>query len=99
MNAPRKTHHTAAKRILRYVKDTLKFGLLFLVANNEGEAKIEEYSDSDWCGDRMDRRGTYGYLFKFNGALRNNQLLLYLHVKLSTLLAHLQHVKQFGLTM
>ena len=25
------------------------------------------YSDSDWCGDRVDRRSTSGYLFKFLG--------------------------------
>jgi len=68
MNYLRKYHLTAAKRILRYVKGTLKFGLKFLVANNEGEAELEGYSDSDWCGDGIDRRNTYGYLFKFNGA-------------------------------
>jgi len=50
------------------VKGTLKFGLLFLTANKEGEAELEGYSDSDWCGDRMDRRSTSSYLFKFNGA-------------------------------
>jgi len=34
-----------------------------------------------------------------HGALRSNQLLLYHHVWLSTLQVHLQHFKQFGLTM
>jgi len=67
MNDPRKSHLTAAKRILRYVKGTLKFGLLFPTANKEGEAELEGYFDSDWCGDRLDRKSTYGYLFKFNG--------------------------------
>jgi len=64
----RKSHLSAAKRILRYVKGTLKFGLLFPIASKEGKAKIEGYSDSDWCGDRMDRRSTSRYLFKFNDA-------------------------------
>jgi hypothetical protein len=68
MNDPRKSHLTAAKRILRYVKGTLKYGLLFPTANKEGEAELEGYSDSDWCGDRLDRKSTSGYLFKFNGA-------------------------------
>ena len=26
------------------------------------------YSDSDWCGDLIDRRSTSGYVFKFNDA-------------------------------
>lgn len=26
------------------------------------------YSDSDWCGDRVGRRSTYGYLFKLLGS-------------------------------
>jgi hypothetical protein len=68
MNDPRKSHLTTAKRIVSYVKGTLKFGLIFPAANNEGEAELEVYSNSDWCGDRMDRRSTYGYLFKINGA-------------------------------
>jgi len=104
MNDPRKSHLTAAKRILRYVKGTLKFGLLFPAGNKEGETELEGYSDSDWCGDRMDRRSTSSYLFKLNGAAiswctKKQPVTVYLHVKLSTLQTHLQHVKQFGLTM
>jgi len=41
---------------------------MFPTNSKEGEAKLEGYSNSDWCGDRMDRRSTYGYLFKFNDA-------------------------------
>jgi len=29
---------------------------------------IEAYSDSDWCGDKVDRRSTFGYLFLFLNA-------------------------------
>ena len=68
MNDPRKSHLTVAKRILRYVKGTLKLGMIFPSINNEGEAELEGYSNSDWCGDRMDRKSTFGYLFKSNGA-------------------------------
>jgi hypothetical protein len=35
MNDPKKSHLTAAKRILRYVKGTLKPGLIFPATNNE----------------------------------------------------------------
>jgi hypothetical protein len=68
MNDPKKSHLTAAKRILRYVKGTLKLGLLFPTTSKEGTTKLEGYSNSDWCGDKMDRRSTFGYLFKFNDA-------------------------------
>jgi len=66
MNDPRKSHLTTAKRILRYVKGTLKLGLLFPTASKEGKAKLVGYSYSEWCGDRMDRRSTSCHLFKFN---------------------------------
>jgi hypothetical protein len=104
MNDLRKSHLTAAKMILRYVKGTLKFGLLFPAANKEGEAELEGYFDSDWCGDKWIGKAplaTYSssMVLQSHGAQRNNQSLLYLHVKLSTLLLHLQHVKQSGLTM
>jgi len=29
---------------------------------------LEAWSDSDWCGDKVERKNTYGYLFKFLGA-------------------------------
>ena len=31
------------------------------------ESDLLSYSDSDWCGDRVDRRSISGYLFKFLG--------------------------------
>lgn len=49
MNDPMKSHLTAAKIIMRYVKGTLKFGLLLTIDSKEGKAKLEGYSDSDWC--------------------------------------------------
>ena len=66
MSKPKWSHYQAAVRILRYIKGTLKHGVLFPF---EGKTKSEllSYSDSDWCGDRVDRRSTSGYLFKFLG--------------------------------
>jgi hypothetical protein len=66
INDARKSYLTATKRILRYVKGTLKLGLMFPSSSKEGEAKLEGYFDLDWCGDRMDRISTSGYIFKFN---------------------------------
>lgn len=68
MHDPRKSHLIAAKRILRYIKGTIDFGLLFPYG---AQSKVNEhigYSDSDLCGDLTDKRSTSGYVFKFNDA-------------------------------
>src|ERR1051325_4775352 len=66
MSNPKWPHYQAAVRILRYIKGTLKYGVLF-PSERKSEPKLVGYSDSDWCGDRVDRRSTSGYLFKFLG--------------------------------
>jgi transposase InsO family protein len=66
MNSPKKSHMTAAKRILRYVKGTLKLGLLFPTGSNDDSVELKSYSDSDWGGDKTDRRSTSGYVMIFN---------------------------------
>jgi len=58
-------HFQAAKRILRYVKGTLDLGILYLYSQKNIEGKLFGYSDSDWCGDKDDRKSTVGYVFKF----------------------------------
>ena len=32
---------------------------------NEFEDYLEAWSDSDWCGDKVGRKSTYGYFFKY----------------------------------
>ncbi|KAK5786863.1 hypothetical protein PVK06_041509 [Gossypium arboreum] len=54
------THFKAAKRILRYVKGTLKFGVMF---KKEKELRLAGYSDSDWAGSVDDMKSTSGYFF------------------------------------
>jgi hypothetical protein len=67
MNSPRKSHLIAAKRILRYVKGTVNYGVLFPKHEAKSDVKLVGYSDSDWSGDRVDRRSTSGYVFLLNG--------------------------------
>ncbi|KAG8485549.1 hypothetical protein CXB51_018884 [Gossypium anomalum] len=50
-------HFRAAKRVLRYIKGTLKLGLLF---KKEKELKLVDYSDSDWAGCIDDMKSTSG---------------------------------------
>lgn len=51
------------KRILRYVKGTLNYSLVFKLPIKISNV-VEGYSDSDWAGDRVDRKSTSGYIFK-----------------------------------
>lgn len=56
---------SALKRVLRYVKHTLDYKLVYKCNNNI----LEGYCDADWGGDLTDRRSTTGYLFKFSDCL------------------------------
>ncbi|KAH9669584.1 hypothetical protein KPL70_021844 [Citrus sinensis] len=60
MENPKTTHFKAAKRILRYIKGTTNFGLLYSFSKNY---KLVGYSDSDWGGNVDDRKSTTGFVF------------------------------------
>ncbi|XP_027351227.1 uncharacterized protein LOC113862337 [Abrus precatorius] len=60
MEEPRACHLQGAKRILRYIKDTLTEGTF--CANNFN-IKLVGYTDSDWAGDIVTRKSTSGYTF------------------------------------
>eukprot|EP00794_Sanderia_malayensis_P007838 gene7838-biopygen6374 len=64
---PGKEHWTGVKRVLRYIKGTLEYGLEFN-ASNEEQCNLYGYSDADWAGDISTRKSTSGYLFRFAGA-------------------------------
>lgn len=69
MSNPRQSHLMAAKRVLRYLKGTQGYGVLFPHQEREGTGlQLVAYSDSDWCGDLLDRRSTMGYVFLICGA-------------------------------
>lgn len=50
----------AAKRILRYIKDTMNHGILY---THSEKSKLVGYSDNDYGGDLDDQKSTSGYLF------------------------------------
>ncbi|XP_073357797.1 uncharacterized protein [Aegilops tauschii subsp. strangulata] len=62
LHAPTTTHWTAAKRIVRYVKDTVNLGLTF---NKSSSTLVSAFSDSDWAGCLDDRRSTGGFAVFF----------------------------------
>ena len=57
MHSPRTIHLQAVKRILRYLKGTVDFGIWF----TKGPQCLTAWSDADWAGCPVDRRSTSGY--------------------------------------
>ncbi|KAK1678259.1 hypothetical protein QYE76_039107 [Lolium multiflorum] len=58
LHAPTTEHWTAVKRILRYVKDTVKLGITF---SRSSSTFLSAFSDADWAGSLDDRRSTGGF--------------------------------------
>jgi len=56
------SHWNAVKRIFKYLKETLDYGITY--RNNGSIPKLEEYSDFDYAADIDTRRSTSGYIFK-----------------------------------
>lgn len=63
MDRPRTSHLAAAKRILRYVKDTMAYGILLPSKCRENEKGLYGFTDADWGGDKTDRKSTAGSVF------------------------------------
>lgn len=59
---PNQSHWVAAKRVLRYLKGTVNFGLVY-----SGDSCVVGHSDADWAGDVDDRKSTSGYMFQIAG--------------------------------
>lgn len=57
MQHPRTEHFAAAKRILRYLKGNMDYGLTF----TNGNFLLLGFSDADWEGSIEDKRSTGGY--------------------------------------
>ena len=67
MEKPTVMHQNAAKRILRYIKGTLEFGLVY--TKNSDNNILSGFSDSDLSGHMDDRRSTGGIAFYLNESL------------------------------
>ncbi|KAK1670651.1 hypothetical protein QYE76_058810 [Lolium multiflorum] len=66
MHAPRDPHWAAVKRILRYIRGTMDFGLSLHAST---ATDIVAYSDADWAGCPDTRRSTSGYCVYFGPSL------------------------------
>ncbi|XP_074373621.1 secreted RxLR effector protein 161-like [Apium graveolens] len=67
MERPTVLHLNAMKRILRYVKGTLNYGLIY--KKGHGDYLLAGYSDSDLAGNVDDRKSTRGMAFYLNESL------------------------------
>ena len=65
MSNPKKPHLYVVKRILRYVKGTINFGILY---KETKDCQVMEYCDADYAGDCGTWRSTKGYFFSFGSA-------------------------------
>ncbi|KAK6139194.1 hypothetical protein DH2020_027061 [Rehmannia glutinosa] len=65
-SAPKESHMTAAKRILRYLKGCQEVGLWY---PKDGGFKLIGCSDSDYAGCRVDRKSTSGTFQMFGNRL------------------------------
>lgn len=60
MEQPTDLHLQATKRVLRYVKGTINYGIFY---RRGGSENLVSYTDSDYAGDLDDRKSTSGYIF------------------------------------
>jgi histone deacetylase 1/2 len=58
LHAPTTVHWSAVKRILRYIRGTISFGLKIRCSKS---FLVSAFSDADWAGDVDDRRSTGGF--------------------------------------
>ena len=57
---PKESHMIALKRIIKYVKTTVEFGVWY---NKDTNDVLARYSDVDWAVNADDRKSTSGGLF------------------------------------
>ena len=66
MHDPQESHLAALKRLLRYVRGTVGFGL---VLHRSPTSELVVYTDADWAGCPDTRRSTSGYAVFLGGNL------------------------------
>jgi transposase InsO family protein len=65
MDRPTEIHFAAVKRILRYLKGTTGYGIMY---KRSARLKLNGWTDSDYAGDLDDRKSTSGYVFMLGNA-------------------------------
>ncbi|KAK9912823.1 hypothetical protein M0R45_036663 [Rubus argutus] len=71
LHCPTEDHLIAAKRILRYVKQSIDVGILLrrgIGDTSNVPLQFQAYCDADWAGDPNDRKSTTGFVILINGS-------------------------------
>ena len=72
MQSPGQAHLRAAKGVLRFVKGTHDFGILYTSDKN---GYLQRFSNSDWAGCPDDMKSTTSYVFSFgSGVFHGSQI-------------------------
>ena len=82
MERPIEQHLQAAKRVLRYLKGTVSFGLFY---RKGGKEELIGYTDSDYARVQDDRKSTSGYVFMLSSGTVSWSSKKQLVVTLSTI--------------
>lgn len=61
----KREHFDRAKRVLRYIKLTTDLKMVY--CKHQDAVPLIGYTDSDWAGDKNDRKSVSGYVFKVYG--------------------------------
>jgi hypothetical protein len=63
---PRRVHWIALKHVLRYLRGTVEYGLLY---DSNGAVRLESFTDVDWAGCVEDRKRTSGCCFSIGSGI------------------------------
>jgi hypothetical protein len=66
MSEPRHIHWIVAKQILRYLRESIAYGLRY---TSSGGVLLHGYADSDWDGSSIDRKSTFRYYFSLGSTM------------------------------
>lgn len=65
--SPSKQHWDAVKRIIKYIKETIDYGIKF--KRTESNLSLVAFSDADFAGNKQTRKSTSGLVIKLGNAL------------------------------
>jgi len=66
VSCPGKAHMQAVKRIFRYLRGTSQYRLEYH-SDDKAVSEVQVFVDSDWAGDRVDRKSISGFVVMFEG--------------------------------
>ncbi|GJU65716.1 ribonuclease H-like domain-containing protein [Tanacetum coccineum] len=92
MHDHREPHFSALKRILRYVRGALDYGLQL---SSSSTTDLVAYSDADWAGCPTTRRSTFGTEAKYRGVANAVAKTCWLRNLLRELHTHLSSARLF----